>query len=106
MSETKERKDVYAIVTERIIQQLEKGVAPWQKPWRADQVPKNLISGRPYRGINLILLSTLGYEHNLFLSKMQIAALGASAKEKERPHLVVFWKWVEVSDEDVSAPHS
>lgn len=100
MSETKERKDVYAIVTERIIHQLEKGVVPWQKPWRADQMPKNLVSGRPYRGINLMLLSTLGYEHNLFLSKKQITDLGASAKEKERPHMVVFWKWIEVSDED------
>ena len=25
--------DIYAAVTERIIEQMEQGVIPWQKPW-------------------------------------------------------------------------
>ena len=27
------KKSVYEIITERIIEQLENGVIPWQKPW-------------------------------------------------------------------------
>ena len=27
------KKDIYEMVTDRIIEQLEKGYIPWQKPW-------------------------------------------------------------------------
>ena len=27
------KKDVYEMVTDRIIEQLEQGVIPWEKPW-------------------------------------------------------------------------
>ena len=71
MSEKKENRDVYQIVTDRIIRELEKGTIPWQKPWNTAGLPKNLISNRPYRGINVWLLSMLGFERNFFLSKKQ-----------------------------------
>ena len=44
--------DIYAIVTEKIINLLESGVVPWRKPWTSTGMPRNLISKRPYRGIN------------------------------------------------------
>ena len=48
------RKTVNDIITERIMAMLEQGAAPWQKPWRvASQMPRNLVSGKPYRGINV-----------------------------------------------------
>jgi antirestriction protein ArdC len=41
----------YQIVTEQIMRQLEQGVAPWRKPWRTE-LPVNLVSGKPYRGLH------------------------------------------------------
>ena len=36
--------DIYAIVTEKIINLLESGVVPWRKPWTSTELPRNLIS--------------------------------------------------------------
>ena len=47
--------NVYEIVTDKIIKQLESGVAPWRKPWRTE-LPVNLISQKAYRGLNVFLL--------------------------------------------------
>lgn len=90
-----QKKDVYGIITEKIIEQLEKGTVPWRKPWTGAGIPTNLISNRPYRGINVMLLSMFGYEHNLFLTSKQLKELGGSIKPEESPHLVVFWNFPE-----------
>ena len=51
---------VYSIITETIIKKLEEGVIPWKMPWSSG-APKNLVSGKSYRGINIFLLGSLGY---------------------------------------------
>ena len=81
---------VYEIITGQIIAQLEKGVAPWRQPWSVG-LPKNLVSGKVYRGINLFLLSTAGCEY--FLTRNQAEELGATIRCKGLP--VVFWKMLE-----------
>jgi antirestriction protein ArdC len=91
------KKDVYAIVTEQIIKKLEQGTVPWHQPWTNAGIPRNLISKRPYRGINVMLLSMLGYEHNLFLTYNQLQQLGGYVRKGEHGHTVVFWNYVEVS---------
>ena len=65
-------KDVYKLVTDRIIEQLEKGTVPWQRPWRTAGIPRNAITGRPYKGLNALMLACLGYEQNLFLTYSQV----------------------------------
>src|SRR5215469_6483398 len=45
------------IITSNIIEQLERGVAPWRKPW-STSIPRNLTSKKPYRGLNVFLLAT------------------------------------------------
>lgn len=86
------RVDVYQIVTDRIVELLEQGTIPWQKPWTDAGMPANLISKRAYRGINLWLLLSLGYERNLFLTWDQIKKLGGSVKQGEHGHIVIYWK--------------
>ena len=49
--------DVYTIVTEKITTALEAGTVPWQKPWAAAGLPRNLVTKKPYRGMNVMLLS-------------------------------------------------
>ncbi len=81
---------VYEIITGQIISQLEKGVAPWRQSSSVG-LPKNLVSGKVYRSINLFLLSTAGCEY--FLTRNQAEELGGTIRGKGLP--VVFWKMLE-----------
>ncbi|REJ81342.1 MAG: DUF1738 domain-containing protein [Bacteroidetes bacterium] len=96
------RPDVYKMVTERIISALEKGVVPWQQPWRNSGLPQNLITGKVYRGINLWLLLSLGYSRNFFLSEKQLEAIGGKVKEGEKANIIVFWKQITIDDPDTT----
>jgi antirestriction protein ArdC len=82
---------VYQIVTDQIISQLEAGVAPWRKPW-VTSAPKNLISGKEYRGLNTFMLSASGFPRPEWLTFKQAEKLGATIKAGERSSMVVFWK--------------
>ncbi|MBP7166582.1 MAG: DUF1738 domain-containing protein [Bacteroidia bacterium] len=93
METTYQKRDVYAIVTERILEQLEKGIIPWKQPWTHAGIPKNLVTGKVYKGINLILLNSLGYAHNFFLTRRQLDHIGGTVLPNEKPHIVVFWSW-------------
>ena len=61
-------KDVYTLVTNRIIELLEQGMIPWRKPWGTAGIPQNLITHRMYGGINLMLLNSLDFSDNLFVT--------------------------------------
>ena len=93
--------DVYEMVTNRIIELLEAGTVPWQKPWTETGVPMNLISKRPYRGINLWLLLSLNYERNFYLTWDQLKKVGGSVNKDEHGHVVVFWKNVKKQQEEL-----
>jgi antirestriction protein ArdC len=82
--------NVYEIITEKIISQLESGTAPWCKPWSA-QPPVNLISQKPYRGLNTFLLSSQGYASRFWLTFNQANKLGGHIRKGEKSSLVVFW---------------
>jgi len=92
--------DVYALVTNRIIELLEKGVIPWQQPWTDGGHPKNLISDKNYRGINVWLLNSLHFQRNVFLTFKQAKDLGANIKKGEKSCPVVFWKWIEKENKE------
>ncbi len=87
----KRSNEVYTIVTNRIIEQLQKNIVPWQQPWTQAGYPQNMVTKIPYRGINVFLLTSLGYAQNYFLTWKQLKALGGSLKKNEKGHLVVFW---------------
>jgi len=91
-------KDVYQLVTNRILEQLEKGIIPWRKTWTDAGLPQNLITRKPYRGLNVWLLASLGYSQNFFLTYQQLKELGGKVKQDEKPYLVVYFKWIEVDD--------
>ena len=84
------RRDVYAQVTEQIISQLERGVCPWHKPWRTS-LPMNLKTGKPYRGINSILLSCVRMPSPYWLTLKQANALGGSITKGQRGMPITFW---------------
>ena len=49
-------KSVYEIVTNKIIEKLEQGTVPWQKPWVNGNSAVNWKTQKSYRGINTMLL--------------------------------------------------
>lgn len=93
--------DVYELVTNRIIELLEVGTIPWRQPWTDAGIPMNLISKRPYRGINLWLLLSLNYERNLFLTWEQLKKIGGSVNQGQHGHIVLFWKQVSKKPEEL-----
>jgi len=95
---------VFEIVTNRIIDQLEQGVIPWRKPWKNSRPPCNLLSGKPYRGINALVcfLTTFkeGFSSPFWLTFKQAKRLGGSVKKGEKGTPIVFWKWINGTDKD------
>ena len=103
-------KDIYQSVTDQIVTALEAGTPPWLCPWiggTGDMAPANLSSGRPYRGINVLLLNmramTCGYSTNRWLTFQQSRGLGACVRKGEHGTPVVFFKMHEVVDRSALA---
>jgi antirestriction protein ArdC len=82
--------NVYEIVTDRIIAQLEAGVSPWRKPW-SSKPPANLLSQKEYRGLNTFLLGSQGHASRYWLTFNQANKLGGHIRKGEKSSLVVFW---------------
>src|SRR3546814_5387529 len=59
------RSDVYARVTQAIVDAIEAGTGTWRMPWHhsgADVTrPTNVASGKPYRGLNTVSLWAAAY---------------------------------------------
>lgn len=92
---------VYDLITDRILTQLEQGVVPWRKPWGAAQdMPRNLASGRDYRGINVFLLACQGFSSPFWMTFKQAKALGGCVRKGSKGTPVVFWKWLEKEEEE------
>ena len=84
--------DIYAMVTDKIINLLENGVVPWRRPWTSTGLPRNLVSKKPYRGVNVFLLSASKYVSPFWLTMRQANELGGHIRKGEESTAVVFWK--------------
>ena len=95
--------DTYQMVTERIIAKLEAGTIPWKHfALHPLQEPRNLVSKKPYQGINRFLLSASRFGCDCWLSFKQAQELGGHVRKGERSELVVFWKFLEVEDKETA----
>ena len=97
--------DVYAIVTEKIVNLLENGVVPWRRPWTSTGLPRNLVSKKPYRGLNFFLLSASKYVSPFWLTLRQANELGGNVRKGEESTLIIYWKVDDVKQgtEDLDA---
>jgi len=91
---------IYDMITERILELLNNGVVPWEKPWSCNSAPKNLISKKEYHGINSMLLGHAGYGSPWFLTFKQVKNLGGYVRKGEKGYPVVFWKFLEIMDKE------
>ena len=62
-------------------------------------MPRNLASGKPYRGVNVFLLHAMSYTSPYWLTFKQAQELGGHVRKGEKSCPVVFWKWLEVERE-------
>src|SRR5690348_3491644 len=92
------RTDLYARVTQLIISDLDKGIRPWLKPWRAGtKAPVTLPlrhNGSPYRGVNVLLLWSAavsrGCESATWMTYKQAKELKAQVKKGEHGSVIVY----------------
>ena len=89
--------DVYSMITDRILADLETGVIPWERPWtgREDGAFSG-ATGRPYSLLNQMLLRKPG----AWFTWPEIQKRGGHVKKGEKASFVVFWKQVAVNDQD------
>lgn len=94
----RDRQDLYTRVTDQIIAAIEAGQGAFELPWHQQilGLPRNLITRRPYRGINSILLWLIGRDR-LYASAewgtfKQWRERGYSVRKGEKAATVVFWK--------------
>ncbi len=86
---------VYEVITNRIIEQLEAGTAPWHKPWRVhgkNGLPRNLVTMREYRGVNTWILLSSGFSSPYWLTYRQAQMVGGHVRIGEKGLPVVYWK--------------
>lgn len=91
--------DVPQIVTEQILEALEQGVVPWQKPWKT-HLPMNMVSGRQYHGINLLILALSPHSSPFYLTFNQVSALGGQVKPGSKSIRIVYWRILEHMNSD------
>lgn len=94
----KSKEEVYEQLTGRILEKMKAGVCPWKQPWKeklhAGQ-PRNLVTGRPYRGYNWFFLLILGFEDPQFLTFKQAKDKGGRVKPGEHGFPICFWSILE-----------
>lgn len=93
------RGDLYARVTDAIVQELERGVRPWLKPWNAEHAAGRISrplrhNGQPYQGINILMLwgsaELAGFSSPFWLTFQQAKQLGGFVRKGEHGSPVVY----------------
>ena len=96
---TKTRKDIYTLVTNHIVAELERGVRPWHKPWNAEHAAGRISrplrhNGTPYNGINILMLwasaEMAGFHCPYWLTFKQALELGGHVRKGEKGSPVVY----------------
>ena len=87
--------NIYQLVTDRIIAQLENNIIPWHRPWHGSE-PINYVTRKAYRGINTLLLERGGE----YLTFKQCKDAGGSVHKGEKSSIIVFYKPIDHEDPD------
>ena len=83
--------DIYRDVTERILQERERGIIPWKKPWIGISGAYNRMTKKRYSLTNQIILKHSG-EYATF---QQWINAGGKIKRGAKSEIIIFWKFEE-----------
>lgn len=89
--------DLFQVITDRIVDQLEQGVIPWQKPWSGVQGAISHTTGMRYSLLNQMLL---GCRSGEFVTFKEAQREGGHIKKGEKASMIVFWKFMESAKRD------
>ena len=84
--------DLFQIITDCIVAELEQGLIPWQKPWSGAQGAISHTTGKRYSQLNQILL---GCRSGEFVTFKEAQRGGGYVKKGEKSSMIVFWKFLE-----------
>ncbi len=104
------KKSFHEEVAKNLIEQLKKGVAPWQKPWKPGDLqatlPFNPTTDKRYRGINSLNLISRGYTDPRWLTYKQAEAAGAQVRKGQKSTPVQYWLFAEeqIKTDEQGAP--
>jgi antirestriction protein ArdC len=90
-------KSYYERVADMLIDKIEQGTAPWQKPWAAGQdlYPQNPTTDKHYHGINQMILMAQGRDDPRWLTYKQAQSIGAQVNKGEKGTPIVFYDFTE-----------
>ena len=95
---------VYDVVNSRIMELLESGTVPWRKTWNAgSNMPKNMVSKKDYRGVNVFLLACMPYSSPYWMTFKQCVDKGGHVIKGSKSTPVIFWKWLDHNDAGTDA---
>lgn len=89
----------YELITERVLESLEKGVVPWRKPWN-DNGPTNAYTRRAYTGCNILILGMSPHPSKFWVGYSQAQHMGGFVKKGEKSTQIIKWNVVKKRDED------
>ena len=89
------KKEYAEEVAAKIIEQLQQGTAPWQKPWKPGELslPYNGATEKEYRGINSMWLAMQGHGDPRWMTYNQANDAGAQVRKGEKGTKIVYWKF-------------
>jgi antirestriction protein ArdC len=91
--------NVYEVVNRRIMELLEQGTVPWRKPWNSESnMPKNMVSKKDYRGMNVFMLACMPYSSPYWMTFKQCVDKGGHVIKGSKSTPVIFWKWLDRND--------
>lgn len=97
-------KAVYQEITDEVIALLERGVAPWAKPWATGPMEagaqRNGTSGRRYSGINVLLTMMQMRSTPRWYTFKQAKGLGGSVRKGEKSTRILFYKTITREEEN------
>ena len=100
--------DIHQLITDQIIAAIEAGVGefklPWHRPGHDLLYPRNVASNVAYRGVNILTLwltaQSKGFTSGIWGTFNQWAAVGANVRKGEKAAHVIFYKEINVGDEE------
>ena len=77
--------------------------APWTKPWGAKQakgLPVNALTGKAYRGCNVMLLLATSFKSRGWMTFKQVSSVGGKVKKGSRASDIFFFTTIQTEHTD------
>lgn len=78
--------------------------APWVRPWWANQakgLPVNALTGRAYRGCNVMLLLSTPFKSRGWMTFKQVSSIGGKVIKGSRASDIFFFTMIQAEKEDI-----